>query len=43
MFVLKIDLKTGYRSKDEVIARDVDDVVGILRSDYRNAYFVTGI
>ncbi|XP_023641220.1 uncharacterized protein LOC17892340 isoform X2 [Capsella rubella] len=31
------------RSKYETIARDVDDVMGVLRSDYGNAYFVTGI
>ncbi|KFK37899.1 hypothetical protein AALP_AA3G043700 [Arabis alpina] len=32
------------RSKYEVTtAREVDDVMGILRSDYGNAYFVTGI
>ncbi|CAA7041200.1 unnamed protein product [Microthlaspi erraticum] len=31
------------RSNSVVTARDVDDVMGILRSDYGNAYFVTGI
>ncbi|XP_010485874.1 PREDICTED: uncharacterized protein LOC104764119 isoform X2 [Camelina sativa] len=31
------------RSKSEIVARDVDDVMGILRSDYGTAYFVTGI
>ncbi|ANM65600.1 NTF2-like domain superfamily [Arabidopsis suecica] len=31
------------RSKNEVTAGDVDDVMGILRSDYRNFYFVTGV
>ncbi|XP_010419896.1 PREDICTED: uncharacterized protein LOC104705542 [Camelina sativa] len=30
-------------SKSEIVARDVDDVMGILRSDYGTAYFVTGI
>nr|VDD47349.1 unnamed protein product [Brassica oleracea] len=31
------------KSDSEVTARDVDDVMEILRSDYGNAYFVTGI
>ncbi|KAG7580715.1 NTF2-like domain superfamily [Arabidopsis suecica] len=31
------------RSKYELSAGNVDDVMEILRSDYRNAYFVTGI
>ncbi|KAL1211655.1 hypothetical protein V5N11_023656 [Cardamine amara subsp. amara] len=31
------------RSKYENISRDFDDVMEILRSDYGNAYFVTGI
>lgn len=41
--LVKDRLKTGYRSKYEITARDVDDVMGVLRSDYGNAYFVTGI
>lgn len=31
------------KSDSEVTARDVDDVMEVLRSDYGNAYFVTGI
>ncbi|KAH0881552.1 hypothetical protein HID58_068946 [Brassica napus] len=34
---------TGYRPDSEVTARDADDVMKVLRSDYGNAYFVTGI
>lgn len=31
------------KSDSEVTARDVEDVMEVLRSDYGNAYFVTGI
>lgn len=43
MFGLKLSIGTGYRSDSEVTARDVDDVMEVLRSDYGNAYFVTGM
>ncbi|ESQ49591.1 hypothetical protein EUTSA_v10021425mg [Eutrema salsugineum] len=35
--------KNKDRSNSEVTDRDVDDVMGILTTDYGNAYFVTGI
>lgn len=33
----------SYKQKDEILVSGIDDIVTILRSDYENAYFVTGI
>ncbi|XP_010524906.1 PREDICTED: uncharacterized protein LOC104802824 isoform X2 [Tarenaya hassleriana] len=36
--------EASYRSKDEIITvRNSDDLMMILKSDYKNAYFVTGV
>lgn len=43
VFGLKRSVGTGYRPDSEVTARDADDVMKVLRSDYGNAYFVTGM
>ncbi|XP_052298545.1 uncharacterized protein LOC102607035 isoform X2 [Citrus sinensis] len=35
--------RVSYKQKDEILVSGIDDIVTILRSDYENAYFVTGI
>ncbi|ESR46279.1 hypothetical protein CICLE_v10002392mg [Citrus x clementina] len=35
--------KVSYKQKYEILVSGIDDIVTILRSDYENAYFVTGI
>ncbi|KAH9688235.1 hypothetical protein KPL70_015072 [Citrus sinensis] len=34
--------RVSYKQKDEILVSGIDDIVTILRSDYENAYFVTG-
>ncbi|KAH9754265.1 Adenine phosphoribosyltransferase-like protein [Citrus sinensis] len=34
--------KVSYKQKYEILVSGIDDIVTILRSDYENAYFVTG-
>ncbi|GKV40220.1 hypothetical protein SLEP1_g47889 [Rubroshorea leprosula] len=31
------------RETDEILVSGVDDVLGVLKADYKNAYFVTGV
>ncbi|KAH9688231.1 hypothetical protein KPL70_015072 [Citrus sinensis] len=40
--VCRLD-RVSYKQKDEILVSGIDDIVTILRSDYENAYFVTGI
>lgn len=35
--------RVSYKQKDEILVSGIDDIVTILKSDYENAYFVTGI
>jgi hypothetical protein len=35
--------KVNNKDRDEISVSGIDDVIMILKSDYENAYFVTGI
>lgn len=44
MFILSVCRldRVSYKQKDEILVSGIDDIVTILKSDYENAYFLTG-